>query len=71
MKEEARIWHEENRIPKNSSLEQGIKWAIEHAEKCGCRPLPESLLVEIRKRKSKISKLNKNHERLRQFFPTR
>jgi len=71
MKEEARIWHKKNRMPDNPSQEQGIKWAVEHAEKCGCRPLPESLLVEIRKRKSKISKLNKNHERLRQFFLTR
>ena len=71
MKEEARIWHKKNRMPNNPSLEQRIKWAVEHAEKCGCRPIPEILLVEIRKRKSKISKLNKNHERLRQFFPTR
>jgi hypothetical protein len=54
MKEEARIWHKKNRMPDNPSQEQGIKWAVEHAEKCGCCPIPESLLAEIRKRKLKI-----------------
>ena len=43
-------WHEQNRMPKTPSLETRINWHLEHARECSCRPVPEKLLVEMRKR---------------------
>lgn len=50
MNDQAKNWHKENKMPKNPSLDERIKWAIGHAGKCGCRSIPESLLAEIKKR---------------------
>lgn len=50
MDERARSWHLANRMPKNPSLDQRIAWAIGHAENCGCRPVPEGLVAEFKKR---------------------
>jgi len=44
-------WHAANKMPKNASLEDRIRWHVAHAKVCGCRPVPESLLAEIKKRK--------------------
>jgi len=43
-------WHRANRMPKNPSLEQRIKWHQEHAKYCTCRPIPEKLIIEMKKR---------------------
>lgn len=43
-------WHKAHRMPKNATLDQRIKWHIEHAKNCGCREIPEKLLTEIEKR---------------------
>jgi hypothetical protein len=43
-------WHLKNVMPKNPTIEQRIKWHIEHARKCKCREIPPKLLEEIRKR---------------------
>ena len=40
-----------NRMTKNPSMETRIKWHIKHSENCSCRPIPEKLLKEIKKRK--------------------
>ena len=45
-----RKWHEKNRMPKNPSLEQRIRWHLEHSKDCACRPIPQRLLTEIEKR---------------------
>jgi len=44
-------WHKANRMPKNPTLEQRIKWHLAHAKNCKCRPIPKKLLAEIKKRK--------------------
>lgn len=54
MNDQAKTWHKENKMSKNPSLDEKIKWAIVHAEKCGCRPIPENLLAEIKKRNIKV-----------------
>jgi hypothetical protein len=46
-----KIWHEQNKMPKNPSLDERIKWHLEHAKHCACRPIPAKLLLEM-KRKS-------------------
>jgi len=48
-----RRWHEKNRMPKNPSLEERIKWHVEHSKNCRCRPISEKILTEIKKRSKK------------------
>ena len=54
MDDKAREWHRKNKMPKNPTLDERIKWAVEHAKNCGCRPIPQNLLDEIKKRKIDI-----------------
>lgn len=30
-------WHEQNRMPKNATLQQRIAWHVAHAKACRCR----------------------------------
>ena len=48
-----KAWHELNRMPKNATTEQRIAWHLAHAKNCACRPVPEKLKEEMRKRKIK------------------
>jgi len=41
-------WHLKNKIPKNPSLEQRIKWHKAHVKHCVCRPIPEKLMEIIK-----------------------
>ena len=47
-----KAWHEAHRMPKNPSLEQRIVWHREHAKHCACRPVPEKLAAEMRRRET-------------------
>jgi len=47
-----KAWHEKNRMPKNPTLAQRIKWHIEHQANCNCRPIPKKL--ETRMKEGKI-----------------
>ena len=47
-------WHLANRMPKNPTIDQKIKWHLEHSKSCTCRPLGGKILEEIKKRKIKI-----------------
>jgi len=47
-------WHQTNRMPKNPTLEQRIGWHTEHTRHCACRPVPEGLLAEMRKRPTRL-----------------
>jgi hypothetical protein len=38
-----KAWHEKNKMPKNATLDQKIKWHKEHQKSCGCRKIPKSL----------------------------
>ncbi len=46
-------WHRRNKMPKNATFEQRVKWHKEHAKECACRPIPEKLKQEMKKRKIK------------------
>jgi hypothetical protein len=37
-------------MPKNPTLDEKIKWHLEHARNCSCRPLDGKISVEIMKR---------------------
>ncbi len=43
-------WHAKHKMPKNPTLDQRVKWHLEHARHCGCRPASGEVLEEIRKR---------------------
>jgi hypothetical protein len=43
-----KAWHAAHRMPAKQTLEQRIAWHREHAEQCGCRPIPPSLQKLIR-----------------------
>ena len=43
-------WHLKNKMPKNPTLDQRIKWHLDHAKNCTCRPLYGKILEEIKKR---------------------
>jgi len=43
-----RKWHLKNKMPKNPTQEQRIKWHIEHSKNCDCRKPTEKLQKEIK-----------------------
>jgi len=43
-------WHLKNRIPKNPTLDQRVKWYIEHVRNCACPPLDREVLEEVKRR---------------------
>ena len=43
-----KLWHEQNKLPKNAAKDQRIKWHIEHQKQCGCRPIPKSIEKDIK-----------------------
>ena len=47
-------WHLSNKMPKNPSLDQRVKWHVEHARNCNCRPLDGKMLEEVKKRGIKV-----------------
>jgi hypothetical protein len=44
-----REWHEQNPMPPKATLAQRIRWHVEHAKHCDCRPMPESIADAIEK----------------------
>lgn len=43
-------WHKKNRMPKNPSFEQRVKWHIEHVQHCACRKPSGVMFEELKKR---------------------
>lgn len=44
-----REWHLKNKMPKNPTMEERLKWHIAHAQNCQCREMSEKLKAEIKK----------------------
>lgn len=36
-------WHLANRMPRNPTLQQRVRWHREHQKHCNCRPVPKKL----------------------------
>jgi len=47
-------WHSKNRMPKNPTIDERIKWHLEHVRNCTCHPLGGKILEEIKKRGLKV-----------------
>lgn len=46
-------WHLKHKMPKNPTLDQRIKWHLEHQKHCQCRPIPDTLTKAIEKSRDK------------------
>ncbi len=43
-------WHLANKMPVNARFEERVKWHLEHAKNCACRPIPEKLLEQMKQK---------------------
>lgn len=44
-------WHRKNRMPKNATFEQRVKWHLAHTKNCKCRPgIPKKLKEEMKRK---------------------
>jgi predicted DNA-binding protein (MmcQ/YjbR family) len=41
-------WHRKHPMPRNPSLAQRLAWHREHADRCGCRPIPAKLAAQMK-----------------------
>ncbi len=46
-----REWHRAHRMPPRPTREQRIEWHVAHAAACACRPIPDSIKVDVEKRR--------------------
>lgn len=46
-------WHLKNKMPKNATFEERVKWHLAHIKNCTCRPIPEKLLEKMNAKKIK------------------
>jgi hypothetical protein len=49
-------WHERNPMPRPATLEQRVSWHVAHAAACGCRPIPATLVTELKRRGRSVSR---------------
>jgi hypothetical protein len=42
-----RDWHHRHVMPEAASVDERVKWHLEHAKQCGCRPIPATVLQEM------------------------
>jgi len=40
-------WHAAHVMPQNPTRNQRIAWHAEHADACGCRPVPADLEADV------------------------
>jgi hypothetical protein len=43
-------WHVAHRMPRNPSLQQRVSWHVAHAAHCACRPMPATVVAELKRR---------------------
>jgi hypothetical protein len=44
-------WHSSHPMPRNARLEQRVEWHLAHARACACRPIPKTVLAELKARR--------------------
>ena len=50
-----RQWHEQHPLGNKATLDDRVRWHLEHAKVCGCRPIPARVLEEIERRSRSTS----------------
>ncbi len=43
-------WHRAHVLGPHASLDDRVRWHVEHAKACACREIPESIRAEMRNR---------------------
>jgi hypothetical protein len=44
-------WHEKNKMPKNPSFDQRVRWHLEHQKNCACgKGIPKNIGEELKRR---------------------
>jgi hypothetical protein len=43
-------WHAAHRMPGSPSLDQRVAWHVAHAARCGYRPMPATVVAELKRR---------------------
>jgi len=43
-------WHRAHVLGRKASMDDRALWHVEHAKMCACRPIPQSVQDEIRRR---------------------
>lgn len=43
-------WHSEHELGSHAPMAERVKWHIQHAEKCACRPIPKDVQDAIAER---------------------
>lgn len=43
-------WHLAHVLGSKASMDRRVEWHLEHAQVCGCGPIPPSVLAELRSR---------------------
>jgi hypothetical protein len=38
-----KTWHAKHKMPPHATLDQRIRWHLQHRRRCGCRPIPPKL----------------------------
>ncbi len=44
-----RDWHHRHVMREAATVDERVKWHLEHAKNCGCRPVPATVLKEMTK----------------------
>jgi hypothetical protein len=44
-----RDWHHRHVMAEAATVDERVKWHLEHAKSCGCRPIPDTVLEEMTK----------------------
>jgi len=42
-------WHLKNKMPRNPTPKEKLRWHLEHAKNCACRPLTKEFLTKLKK----------------------
>jgi hypothetical protein len=40
-------WHNANRMPKNPTHDQRMRWHLEHSKNCNCYPMTAKIAAEL------------------------
>ena len=43
-------WHDAHPMPPRATLDQRVAWHAAHAKACGCRPMPATVVTELKRR---------------------
>ena len=43
-------WHDAHPMPARATLAKRVDWHVAHAKACGCRPMPATVVAELKRR---------------------